>query len=153
MSRVILSVLICVCAQVGLAQAQDKYPSRPVRIIVPSPPAGGTDIIARVLAQKFSTAFGQQFIVENRPGAGNMIGIESVARAAPDGYTFLMVASTLSLNSVLYKKVSYDPIKDFAPITLAATAPNVLIINPSVPAKSLAEFIRVEQARVSVPGA
>ena len=98
MSRVILSVLICVCAQVGLAQAQDKYPSRPVRIIVPSPPAGGTDIIARVLAQNFSTAFGQQFIVENRPGAGNMIGIELVARSAPDGYTLLMVPSTLALN-------------------------------------------------------
>ncbi len=130
MSRVILSVLICVCAQVGLAQAQDKYPSRPVRIIVPSPPAGGTDIIARVLAQKFSTAFGQQFIVENRPGAGNMIGIESVARSAPDGYTLLMVPSTLALNSVLYKKVNYDPIKDFAPITIAATAPNVLVVNP-----------------------
>ena len=104
-------------------------------IIVPSPPAGGTDIIARVLAQQFSTAFGQQFVVENRPGAGNMIGIESVARSAPDGYTLLMVPSTLALNSVLYKKVNYDPIKDFAPITIAATAPNVLVINPQVPAK------------------
>ena len=121
-------------------QAQT-WPARPVRIVVPSPPAGGTDIVARVLAEHFSKAFGQQFFVENRPGAGNMIGIESVARAAPDGYTFLMVASTLSLNSVLYKKVSYDPIKDFAPITLAASAPNVLIVNPSVPAKTLAEFI------------
>ena len=127
-------------ALVAEAQAQT-YPARPVRIVVPSPPAGGTDIIARVLAEHFSRAFKQQFIVENRPGAGNMIGIESVARAAPDGYTFLMTASTLALNSVLYKKVSYDPVKDFAPITLAATAPNVLIINPTVPAKSLAEFI------------
>ena len=108
-----------------------------MRIVVPSPPAGGTDIVARVMAEHFSKAFKQQFFVENRPGAGNMIGIESVARAAPDGYTFLMTASTLSLNSVLYKKVSYDPIKDFAPITLAATAPNVLIVNPSVPAKTL----------------
>jgi tripartite-type tricarboxylate transporter receptor subunit TctC len=146
-SRVILSVLICVCAQVGLAQAQDKYPSRPVRIIVPSPPAGGTDIIARVLAQKFSTAFGQQFIVENRPGAGNMIGIESVARSAPDGYTLLMVPSTLALNSVLYKKVNYDPIKDFAPITIAATAPNVLVVNPTVPAKTLVEFVALAKKK------
>jgi tripartite-type tricarboxylate transporter receptor subunit TctC len=122
------------------AHAQS-WPTRPVRIVVPSPPAGGTDIIARVLAEHFSKAFKQQFFVENRPGAGNMIGIESVARATPDGYTFLMTASTISLNSVLYKKISYDPIKDFAPITIAATAANILIINPSVPAKSLTEFI------------
>ena len=79
------------------------WPARPVRIVVPSPPAGGTDIVARVMAEHFSKAFKQQFFVENRPGAGNMIGIESVARAANDGYTFLMTASTLSLNSVLYK--------------------------------------------------
>ena len=87
MLRVLLSALICVLT--GQAQAQSGYPSRPVRIVVPSPPGGGTDIIARVLAQYFSNALGQQFIVENRPGAGNMIGIESVARAAPDGYTLL----------------------------------------------------------------
>jgi tripartite-type tricarboxylate transporter receptor subunit TctC len=118
-----------------------------VRIVVPSPPAGGTDIVARVLADHFSRAFGQQFFVENRPGAGNMIGIESVARAAPDGYTFLMVASTLSLNSVLYKKVSYDPIKDFAPIMQVASAPNVLIVNPAVPAKSLTEFIALAKQK------
>ena len=122
------------------ACAQD-YPARVVRIVVPSPPAGGTDIVARVLAQHFSKAFGQQFFVENKPGAGNLIGIEAVARAQPDGYTLLMTASTLALNSVLYRKVSYDPVRDFAPITLAAIAPNVLIVGPAVPAGSLAEFI------------
>ncbi|MCC6890495.1 MAG: tripartite tricarboxylate transporter substrate binding protein [Hyphomicrobiales bacterium] len=127
--------------------AAQSWPARPVRIVVPSPPAGGTDIIARVMAEHFSKAFKQQFFVENRPGAGNMIGIESVARAAPDGYTFLMTASTLALNSVLYKKVSYDPIRDFAPITLAARAPNVLIVNPSLPARSLAEFIAYAKQR------
>jgi tripartite-type tricarboxylate transporter receptor subunit TctC len=131
----------------GTAYAQVEYPVRPVRIVVPSPPGGGTDIVARVLADHFSKVFGQQFFVENRPGAGNMIGIESVARSAPDGYTFLMVASTLSLNSVLYKKVSYDPIKDFAPIMQVASAPNVLIINPSVPAKSLTEFIALAKQK------
>jgi len=140
MLRIVLSVVIGVVILTAEAQAQS-WPSRPVRIVVPSPPAGGTDIIARVMADNFSKVFKQQFFVENRPGAGNMIGIESVARAAPDGYTFLMTASTLSLNSVLYKKISYDPIKDFAPITIAATAPNVLIITPSVPAKTLKEFI------------
>ena len=127
--------------------AQSGYPSRPVRIVVPSPPAGGTDIIGRVLAQDFSKAFGQQFFVENRAGAGNLIGIESVARAAPDGYTLLMVPSTLALNTVLYKKVPYDPIRDFAPITLAATAPNILIVNPSLPVHSLAEFIALAKHR------
>src|SRR5213075_883696 len=133
-----VSLFICLFA--GQAAAQD-YPSRPVRIIVPSPPAGGTDIVGRVLADHFSKALGQPFFVENKPGAGNMIGIESVARSPGDGYTLLFVASTLALNSVLYKKVPYDPVRDFAPITLAATAPNVLIVNPSLPVRSLAEFI------------
>src|SRR5215216_6805417 len=130
MVRVMASGLALMCLLAGEVQAQAPYPARPVRIVVPSPPAGGTDIVARVLADHFSKALGQQFFVENRPGAGNMIGIESVARAAPDGYTLLLTASTLSLNSVLYKKISYDPIKDFAPIMQVASAPNVLIVNP-----------------------
>jgi len=138
--------LLALMLLVGPAAAQSNYPTRPVRIVVPSPPAGGTDIIARVLAQHFAT-LGQQFIVENRPGAGNMIGIESVARAPADGYTLLMVPSTLALNSVLYKRVSYDPVRDFAPITLAATAPNVLIVNPLVAAASLGEFVALAKAR------
>jgi tripartite-type tricarboxylate transporter receptor subunit TctC len=140
-------LLAIVCSLASQAQAQTSYPSRPVRIVVPSPPAGGTDIIARVLAQHFSTAMGQQFFVENRPGAGNMIGIESVARAAPDGYTLLFVPSTLALNTVMYKKVSYDPLRDFAPITLAAAANNVLVINPAVPTKTLGEFIALAKQK------
>ena len=147
MSRILLSALIGCCALAGAAEAQSNYPSRPVRIVVPSPPAGGTDIIARVLAQHFSTSLGQQFFVENRPGAGNMIGIESVARAAPDGYTLLFVPSTLALNSVMYKKVSYDPVRDFAPITLAAVAPNVLVVNPKVPAHSIAELVALAKQK------
>ena len=134
----------------GVVEAQSDYPLRPVRIVVPSPPGGGTDIVARVLAQHFSRALGQPFFVENKPGAGNMIGIEFVARAPGDGYTLLVVASTLALNSVLYKKVPYDPVRDFAPITLAATAPNVLIVNPALPAQSLAEFIALAKNK---PGA
>jgi tripartite-type tricarboxylate transporter receptor subunit TctC len=143
-----VSLLLCFWACQALAQAE--YPARAVRIIVPSPPAGGTDIVGRVLADHFSRAFGQQFFVENKPGAGNMIGIEAAARAAPDGYTLLMTASTLALNSVLYKQVPYDPVRDFAPITLAATAPNILIVHPAVPAKSLAEFIALAKQK---PGA
>src|SRR5215510_6479790 len=166
--RHILLVLLCVCTQIGQAGAQankgdtnksepnksdaknvDVYPSRPVRIVVPSPPGGGTDIVARVLAQHFSVALNQQFFVENRPGAGNMIGIEAVARSAGDGYTLLMVPSTLALNSVLYKKVNYDPIGDFSPITVAATAPNVLVINPNVPAQNLREFIAYAKSKAA----
>jgi tripartite-type tricarboxylate transporter receptor subunit TctC len=146
MVRLTLSLLLGL-AVMSPAGAQSTYPVRPVRIVVPSPPAGGTDIVARVLADHLSKALGQPFVVENRPGAGNMIGIESVARAAPDGYTLLMVPSTLALNSVLYKKVNYDPVKDFSPITVAASAPNVLVINPKVPAKSLAEFIALAKAK------
>ena len=142
------SFVLCLWACEALAQAD--YPSRAVRIIVPSPPAGGTDIVGRVLADHFSKAFGQQFFVENKPGAGNVIGIEAAARAAPDGYTLLMTASTLALNSVLYKQVPYDPVRDFAPISLAATAPNILIVHPGVPAKSLAEFIALAKQK---PGA
>ena len=135
---------------VALQASAQTYPARAVRIIVPSPPAGGTDIVGRVLAEHFSKTLGQQFFVENKPGAGNLIGIEAAARSAPDGYTLLMTASTLVLNSVLYKKVPYDPIKDFAPVTLAATAPNILIVNPGVPAKSVADLIALAKQK---PGA
>ena len=138
MRWVSLAVIFCVIAT---PVASQEYPTRAVRIVVPSPPGGGTDIVARVLAADFSKSFAQPFVVENKPGAGNMIGIEAVARATPDGYTLLMVPATLALNSVLYKKVPYHPIRDFAPITLAATAPLVLIVHPAVPAQSLAEFV------------
>jgi tripartite-type tricarboxylate transporter receptor subunit TctC len=144
---VLCSGLICLAVLAGPAQAQADYPSRPVRIIVPSPPGGGTDIVGRALAQHFSRGLGQSFFVENKPGAGNMIGIEAAARSEPDGHTLLFVASTLALNSVLYKKVPYDPVRDFAPVTLAATAPNILIVNTSVPARSLAEFIALAKQK------
>ena len=142
-----LSALLVLVAVQATAQ---QYPAKPVRIIVPSPPAGGTDIVGRVLADHFSRTLGQQFFVENKPGAGNLIGIEAAARAAADGYTLLMTASTLVLNSVLYKKVPYDPIKDFVPITIAATAPNILIVNANVPAKTTAELIALAKHK---PGA
>jgi tripartite-type tricarboxylate transporter receptor subunit TctC len=140
-------VFLLACGQVW---GQSEYPTRPVKIVVPSPPGGGTDIVARVLAQHYSKALGQPFFVENKPGAGNMIGIEFVAHSPGDGYTLLLVASTLALNSVLYKKVPYDPVRDFAPITIAATAPNVLIVNTALPVRSLAEFIALAKSK---PGA
>src|SRR5882762_1595443 len=95
------------------AMAQTGYPAKPVRFIVPSAAGGGTDIIARALGQKLSESLGQQFVVDNRPGAGQMIGIEMAAKSAADGYTILMAASTLAINPIMYKKVPYDPLRDF----------------------------------------
>jgi tripartite-type tricarboxylate transporter receptor subunit TctC len=122
------------------SSAQSDYPSRPVKIIVPSAPGGGTDISARVLAQHLSQAMGQQFFVENRPGAGNMIGIEAAARAAPDGHTLLMTASTLTINHLTYKKVLYDAVRDFAPISL-------VVVHPSIPAQTLSELIALAKQK------
>ncbi len=152
MSRVIRLVLIGLCLLTGQrqsqpAQAQSDYPSKPVKIIVPSAPGGGTDISARVLAQFLSQSMGQQFFIENRPGAGNMIGIEAVARSAPDGYTLLMTASTLTINHLTYKKVLYDTVRDFAPISLVVSLPSLLVVHPSVPARSLAELIALAKQK------
>ena len=119
------------------------YPGKPVKIVVPSAPGGGTDIVGRLLAQALSKSLGQSFFVENKAGAGNLIGIEFVAKAAPDGYTLLFVPSPLVLNTILYKAAKYDPVKDFSPISLAATTPNILVVNPSVKANTLRDFIKL----------
>src|SRR4051812_19908342 len=132
------------------AQQAPEYPSRTVRIIVPSAPGGGTDILARVLADYLAKSLGGQFVVENRPGAGQMIGIEAVARATADGYTLLMAASTLAINPVMYKNIKYDALRDFEPITQVAALPNILIVHPSFPAQSLADFISLARQK---PGA
>jgi tripartite-type tricarboxylate transporter receptor subunit TctC len=137
--RAILFLLAALaCAQ---AAAQPAYPARPVRFIVPSAAGGGTDIIARAISVKLGERLGQQFVVDNRPGAGQMIGIELAAKSPADGYTILMAASTLAINPVMYKQVPYDPVRDFAPITQAATLPNVLAVHPSLPVKSVAELV------------
>jgi tripartite-type tricarboxylate transporter receptor subunit TctC len=112
--------------------AQDRWPTRPVRILVPFAPGGTTDILARALAPELSRAFGQQFIVDNKPGAGGNVGAAEVAKSAPDGYTLLMgTVGTHGINQSLYPKMPFDPIKDFAPITLVAGVPNVLVMNPA----------------------
>jgi tripartite-type tricarboxylate transporter receptor subunit TctC len=126
--------------------ASGQYPAHPVRFIVPSAVGGGTDIIARAIALKLGESLGQQYLVDNRPGAGQMIGIELAAKSPADGYTILMAASTLAINPIMYKKVPYDPVRDFAPITQAATLPNVLVVHPSLPVKSLAELIAYAKA-------
>lgn len=131
----------------GAAQAQDVYPSRPVRIIVPFPAGGGTDTVTRILAQKVQESVKQTVIVENRPGGNTIIGAEAVARSTPDGYTLLAaIDSTLAMNPSLYAKLSYDPFKDFAPITLATSYPLILEATPAFPARNLAELIAAIRA-------
>ena len=125
----------------AMSQAQGTYPDRPVKIIVPFAPAGPTDVVARLIAQKLSERLGKQFYIENVTGAGGNTGMGQAARAAPDGYTILFVSSSYVVNPSLYPKIPYDPYKDFAPVTVAGDAPNILLVNPSVPAKTVRELI------------
>jgi len=144
----LLPVALVFAAGLAVAQAPaPAYPVKSVRLVVPSSPGGGTDILARVLAQKMSETFGQQFVVENRPGAGQVIGIEAVARSAPDGYTLLMAASAIVINEVLYAKPPYDTLRDFAPVTLGASLPNILVVHPALPVKSVRELIVLAKTR------
>ena len=130
-----------------LLAAEQPYPSKPIRLVVPFPAGGPLDVIARAIGQKLSLAWAQPVIIDNRPGAGGNIGADLVAKSAPDGYTILEGAlSTHAVNVSLYSKMPYDPIKDFAPITLVAVTPNVLVLNPSVPANSVAELIGYARA-------
>src|SRR5690349_12578544 len=118
------------------------YPTKPIRLIVPFPPAGTTDILARAVAQKLSETWGQQVVVDNHPGAGGNIGSDIVAKASPDGYTLLMgTVGTHAINPSLYAKMPYDHVKDFAPVILVAGVPNVLVVNPALPVKSVQELI------------
>jgi len=134
-------------AAAGAAFAQTGYPSKPVRMVVPSSAGGGTDIVARIIAPELSKRLGQQVVIDNRPGAGTMIGIEVAAKSPPDGYTLLMGLSTLAINSALYKKVPYDPQRDFAPITQAVSSASIIVVHPSVPVKTVKELIAFARAR------
>ncbi|GAA0836149.1 Bug family tripartite tricarboxylate transporter substrate binding protein [Cupriavidus pauculus] len=134
-------------AAMGPAQA-DSYPSKPIQMIVPQAPGGTNDIVARLVAADLSQRLGQQVVVENRPGAGGNIGTQTAARATPDGYTLLMtISSTQAINPSLYRSIPFDPIKDFEPISVVATVPNVLVVNPAFPAKSMAELIAMAKAK------
>src|SRR5262245_48917666 len=135
----------------GIAKAQT-YPARPVRVIVPFSPGGPTDVFARIVAGNLSHSLGQQFYVENYPGAGGNLGMGVGARAASDGYTVMVVSTSYVVNPSLYRKTPYDPFKDFAPVTLAATTPNVLLVHPSIPAsnvKDLIVFLREHNGKYS----
>ena len=131
----------------ALAQAE-KYPNKPVKWIVPFPPAGAMDSIARTLGEQMGHKLGQTFVIENRPGAGGNIGADAVAKSAPDGYTMMIVANGMAVNRFLYGKLSYDPVKNFAPVSLVAVVPNVLVANAAQSkAKTLAEVIAQAKAQ------
>jgi len=145
-SAALLLASIC-CAQTAPTGSASAYPARAVRVIVPFSAAGPSDVIARVVAQKLSESFGQQFLVENLPGAGGNTGTARAAKSPADGYTILIVSTGFIVNPSLYAKgVPYDPIKDFAPITLVAASPNVLTVNPEVPARTVQELIALVKA-------
>jgi tripartite-type tricarboxylate transporter receptor subunit TctC len=130
------------------ARAEAAYPSRTVKMIVPYPAGGTTDLLGRLIADQFKTGLSATVIVENKPGAGTTLGAEQVAKSDPDGYTLLMATSTtLAINKTLYKKLPYDPVKDFAPIGLVAAVPFALIINPTIPAKTLSQFIAYAKSK------
>jgi tripartite-type tricarboxylate transporter receptor subunit TctC len=137
---ILAALLLLVGVVPSLAQG---YPNRPVRVVVGFPPGGPTDVIARLVAQKLSESLGQQFFVENMGGAGGNIASGQVARATPDGYTIMAISTGFMVNPSLYAKVPYDPIKDFYPVTLVAVSPNVVVVNPQVPARTLPELVQL----------
>jgi tripartite-type tricarboxylate transporter receptor subunit TctC len=130
----------------GHALAQD-FPTRPIRLIVPQSAGGSTDLIARLLAQKMSETLGQTIVVDNRPGAGSVNGTETAAQAAPDGYTLLTVAASFTITPALHKKLPFDSVRDFAPISQVATLPHLLIVHPSVAVKSVKDLIAIAKAK------
>ena len=143
-----LLAILAIAALQNTAQAQDVWPSKPVRMIVPFAPGGPTDVAARLLTQKLTENLGQQVYVENRAGANGTIGSEVAARAAPDGYTLEMgTTGTHGINYSLYDKPSYDPVKDFAPVTRMAEFPNLILVHASVPAKNVQELIALARAQ------
>ncbi len=144
------AAVIALCASVlapSIAEAQS-WPTRPVRLISPFAPGGGADITSRALAQKLSTSLGQQVVVENRGGAGGMIGVDMAAKAPADGYTMVLgTIGPIAINPSLYKKMTYDPMRDLVPVSQAANALNVLVVHPSLPAKNVKEMIAIAKAR------
>jgi tripartite-type tricarboxylate transporter receptor subunit TctC len=122
------------------------YPTKPIRLIVPFGPGAATDVVARIYAAKLGEVLGQTVVVDNRPGAGGLIGTETAAKAAPDGYTLIVLGISQTIAPALYKQLPYDPVRDFAPVSLYGTLPNILVIHPSVPAKSVKEFVALAKA-------
>jgi tripartite-type tricarboxylate transporter receptor subunit TctC len=139
-------VLACGLSLVSGAAFAQAYPTRPVKLIVPFAPGGFTDVVARILGQKLSVAMGQQFVIENKAGAGSTIGTDFVAKAAPDGYTLVMVSTTHVISPSIYKNMPYDPIKSFTVISKLVDSPYVLLVNPKLPARNVQELVTLAKA-------
>jgi tripartite-type tricarboxylate transporter receptor subunit TctC len=137
----VASVCAMITAAAHAQPMQKNYPTKPVRIVVPQSAGASTDLVARLTAQKLAEAFGQPVVVDNRPGAGSIVGTDLVAKATPDGYTLLVVASSVTINPSLYKNLPFDPIRDLAPITQLSAYPNMLTVHPSLPVKSVQDLI------------
>jgi len=137
-------------AQPASTGSGQTYPSRPVRLIVPQSAGGSTDVVARVIAQRMTETLRQNVIVDNRPGAGSLNGTELVARAAPDGYTVLVVAASFTINPAIRKDLPFDPVRDFTPVSQLVTLPHILVVHPSVPAASVKELIALVKAKPGV---
>src|SRR6188472_4708840 len=144
MAAVLQLVLAAALLLMGVPAASAQgYPNRPVRVVVGFPPGGPTDVIARLVAQKLSESLGQQFFVENIGGAGGNTAAGQVARVTPDGYTIMAISTGFVVNPSLYARVPYDPVKDFAAVSLVAVSPNVVVVNPTVPARTLPELVQL----------
>ena len=139
--------LIALLAAASIANAQEPYPSRPVRFILPFPPGGPTDILGRLISERLGAQLGQPVVTENRGGAGGNVGAEAAAKSPPDGYTIVLVAPSLAISPTLYTKLNYDPVKDFSPISLVAISPQLVVAHPSLPAKNIKELIALAKAR------
>ena len=145
--KLLTTLVLGASAFVALHAHSQSYPTKPVRLVVGFTPGGGVDINARLLTAELSKQFGHQFIVDNRPGAGTNIANEFVAKAAPDGYTLLMNTAAVAINMSLYKKVNYDAIRDFAPVSLFSESPNILVVHPSLPARTVKDLVALAKSK------
>jgi tripartite-type tricarboxylate transporter receptor subunit TctC len=146
MSKLLSLAAALLLALASVAAAADDYPTKPVRMIVPFPPGGSNDVVGRLVAQQLGNILGQQVFVDNRGGAGGIVGTEAASRAAPDGYTLLIISIAHAVNPALHK-LPYDPIKSFTPVSILATGPNVLVVNPSLPVKSVKELVALAKEK------
>jgi tripartite-type tricarboxylate transporter receptor subunit TctC len=144
--RALLSLTAALLLALATGANADDYPSKPIRMIVPFPPGGSNDVVGRLVAQQLGTVLGRQVFVDNRGGAGGIVGTETASKAAPDGYTILIISIAHAVNPALHK-LPYDPIKSFTPISILATGPNVLVVNPSLPVKSVKELIALAKQK------
>src|SRR5687767_15327222 len=151
MTKTIATALACTftCATAFAAQSKpaDSYPTRPIRVIVPFAPGGGLDITARLIGQRITEKWGQNFVIDTRPGAATIVGTEIASHAVPDGYTILMITTTFAINPSLYKKLPYDPFRDFTAITQLNSQPNIVVVNPTFHASSVKDLIALAKAK------